>query len=105
MVAVIVDGLAFDVFENQIRSVLGCDAGIDELGDMRVGKLPEDASFLTKALLAVARRQGKVEELGGAASLEASIDALRQPHYAHAALTKRRDQAVWSDRLSGEGGG
>ena len=99
-VAIVIDPLAFDVLEDQIRLSGRRDAGVDQACDVRMGKTSKDAAFALKTFLPRAPDQCSVQQLDGDFALEAPVAAPCEPHGAHAALAQRRFQRVRADRLT-----
>ena len=103
-VAVPVDGLALDVFEDEVGLARGRHPGVEQAGDVGIGEPREQVALAPEPLLAGAAEQARVQELDGGAALEAAVVALREPHVAHAALTDERSQGPVADRLARERG-
>ena len=95
--AVAVDVLAFDVLEDQVGLAHRGHAGIDQVRDVRVGQLRQDAALAREPLFAGAADERDVQQLHRSAALVAAVAALGQPHRAHAAAAERRDQRVGAD--------
>jgi hypothetical protein len=102
LVAILVDGDAVDVLEDQVGLSRGGHARVDQVRDVRVRDAREDVPLAAEALLGGAPEPRDVEQLDGGAPFEAAVAALRQPHAAGPALADERDQPVGAQHLAGE---
>ena len=73
-----------------------------DAGDVRVVEAGEDVA-LARHPLAEAARPARPRQLDGDLSLQCAVDALGQPHRAHAADAELADQAVGTDEETGRG--
>ncbi len=106
VVAIAIDRLAVDVFQDEIRLTAGRDAGIDQPRDIRMVQPGEQAALALESLLAARRagaHQREIQQLDRGTPLEAAVGALGEPDRAHAALTDRRNQSIGADDVAGEG--
>ena len=86
LIAVAVDLVAVDIFEHKIGLPCGGDAGVDQLGNMRVGKQREYLAFAFEAVFTLFSQERDVEKLQGYLAFETSIVAPSQPDAPHATL-------------------
>jgi len=100
LLAVPIDRLSVDVFEDQVGRPRRRDAGIDELRDVRMCQATEDGPFASEPLFG-ASRQRDVQELDRRPPFEAAVAPLREPDDAHATLADRRHQCVRADGVTG----
>ena len=86
LIAVTVDLVAVDIFEHKIGLASGGDTGVDQLGNMRVGKQREYLAFAFEAVFTLFSQQRDVEKLQGHLAFETPIVAPCQPDAPHASL-------------------
>ena len=86
LIAVAVDLVAVDIFEHEIGLPCGGNSGVDQLGNMRVGKQREYPAFAFEAVFALFSEERDVEKLQGYLAFETSIVAPCQPDASHATL-------------------
>ena len=86
VIAIAVDALTVDVFEDEIGLACWRHAGIDEVRDVRVGEPGEDVAFAPEPLFAGAADQRDVQQLDRGPPLEAPVAALGEPDAAHPTL-------------------
>ena len=103
-IAVAVDLLAFDVFQDQIRLAGRRHPGVDEMRDVRMSEAGQDAALAPEAPFAGVPDEAGVEKLHGGPSLEAAIAPPGEPHAAHPSLPDDRDERVGADRLASQPG-
>ncbi len=104
--AVLVDGLAVDVLQHQVRlGAVGHDAGIEQARDVRVRQARQDAALALEARRVAVAEQARAQELDRHLALVAAVVAARQPHGAHAAVADLAHQRVGADGLSRQAGG
>jgi hypothetical protein len=104
VIAVLVNALAVDVFENEIRLACFGDPGVDEFGDVWIRQESEDSTFAAEAAFAGLAEEGDVEELQCDGALKPAVDAPRKPDASHSALANVRLDAKGADDLAGECG-
>ena len=100
LVAVAIDVIAFNVFENEIRLSSLRHSGIDQFRDVRMNQKGENAALAFESFLAALPHQRDVEELHRHLPLKSSVVSFRQPDAAHAALADLRDQCVDAKSLT-----
>jgi hypothetical protein len=108
-VAVGVDRVAIDIFEDEVRLPRRGDTGIEQASDVRMRQPPEEPAFAPEAFLGarVTRlpanprvHQRRVEELDRGARLEPAIKPFREPDRSHAAVPDRRNQPIGADEFA-----
>src|SRR5678815_3058997 len=97
LVAITVDLIAVNIFENEVRLSASRHACVDQLCNVLMGKKREYPSLALEPLFTRLAHERNVEKLDGDTSFEASIVALREPHTAHAALADLRNERVNAD--------
>jgi hypothetical protein len=102
LVAPAVDRLALDVFEHQVRLAGLRDAGIDQLGDVRVFQTREDRALAAEAGGPRGAQESGGEKLDRDHPLEAPVVSPRQPDGAHASSAEGLHQRVGAEDLSHE---
>src|SRR5262252_5228692 len=98
-IAVNIDRLPFNIFEDKIRLPGRTDAGIHEFSDVAMEKASQDGALALESFFAAASNQARAEKLDRCFALKAPITALREPDRSHASVSDGRDQAVSPDRL------
>src|SRR5215469_2065703 len=104
LLAILVDGKAVDIFENEIGLAMRCNARIQQFGNMRMAQPAENAALALKALFGCRAGQRDIHKLDRSLSFESPIAALGEPHRSHAPLADLRHQGVGADSLSGKSG-
>src|ERR1700744_2397966 len=97
LVAIIDDGHARNVFQSEIGLRVVAEAGVDEARYVRVIQAREDFSLARGALRHDFAHQDGVDELESDLAREQAIDARREPHAAHPAVTEQRQDAIGSE--------
>ena len=100
--AVLIDRLAVDVFEHEVRLAGRRDAGVDEMGDARMAKPGEDGAFALEPRLTAALDERDVQQLDRGAALEPAVAAFGEPHVAAAALADGGEQPIRAEDLTRE---
>ena len=75
----LVDGVAIDVFKDQVGLAGGRDAGVEQPGDPGVRQPGERAPLTPEALGAHRVEGGQVQQLHGDLTLEAPVDPPAEP--------------------------
>ncbi len=99
-IAVFVDGLALDVFENEIGLARRGQPRIDQFGDLRMSEFAENRSLALESLGACLLEQRKMDELDGHPALEPAVAALGQPDRSHAAPADQVQDPIVGDQLA-----
>src|SRR5580658_6030652 len=102
LVAVAVNAVTLDIFENQIRLTGGRNPSIDKLRNMRMREPSENAALALETPFTAFPHQSDVDEFHRHSSLKTSVVALRQPHTSHSTLSDLGDQCVWPQCLARE---
>src|SRR5690242_16381686 len=92
LIAVAIDLLTLDVFENEVRLTRAGDAGVEQLRDMWMSEASEDTSLALETFLSALPHQRNVEKLHCDFALKAAIVPLGKPDAPHSALTRLRYQ-------------
>jgi hypothetical protein len=101
-VAILVDGLAVDVLENEIGLPGLRDARVDQMRDAWVSEPREERAFAPEPLFAGAIDQRDVQELDRGLTFEAAVTAVGEPDAAAAALSNHRNESVGTEHLPRE---
>jgi hypothetical protein len=104
VIAVGIDVVAVNVFENEIWLSGLRYPSVDQFGYLRMPQTAKKHAFPFEALLAGPADERDVEKLDRYLSLKPPIVSLRQPDAAHTALTDLRDQPVSTEDLAGQTG-
>src|SRR5664279_6314206 len=105
LVAIAVDVIALDVFENEIGLTRLGNTGINQFCNVLVNEKSKYPAFPFEALFATLPDERDIEEFYRYAALEPSIVSFRQPNAAHAAVTDLRQKSVNANALAGEADG
>ena len=100
LVAIPIDRFAINVFEDEIRLAIGGNAGIEEVGNVRMRKPAKDAAFAFESFFSRAPGERNVHELHRSLPLEPAVAATREPDAAHSALANLRNQGVGTKCLA-----
>ena len=100
VVAILIDRLAIDVLEHEIRLAVGRDARIDEVRDIGMSDAGEDVGLATESRVRAAETNR--QQLDGRESFELTIATLGEPDDPHPAMADRRNQPVGADGSSRE---
>ena len=104
-VAVAIDAVTLDIFENQIRLTRGRYPSIDKFRNVRMREPSKNAAFALETPFPAFPHQCDVDEFHRHSSLETSVVALRQPHASHSTLADLGEQSVWPQCLAREARG
>ena len=83
----LIDGLALDVFEDEIQDAHRCRPGIEETSDVRMRKLAEDLAFTNETLACSGLRDMRVQNFEGDGAFEPPVNAASEPNLPHPAET------------------
>ena len=103
-IAVAVNALALHQLQHQIRLAAVADAGVQQVGDVRVREARQDLALAAKALRPGAADQRQVQQLDGHRCVEAAVFAPRPPHAATTTLADGCLQQVGAQALAGQAG-
>src|ERR1700722_16098346 len=99
LVAVAIDLIALDVFENKIRLPRRQHARIYQFGNVRMNQKSQNPALAAEAFLPVPPHEGEGEKLFCFLAFKSSIVSFRQPYTAHPALANLRHQGVHTQSL------
>src|ERR1700685_1100957 len=100
LVAIPIDRCAINVFEDEIRLAIGGNAGIEEVGNVRMRKAAKDAAFAFESYFSGAAGEPTVHELHRSLPLEPAVTATGEPDAAHSAMANLRYQSVGTKCLA-----
>ena len=102
LVAILIDRRAVNVFEDEIRLAIGGNAGIEEVGNVRMSESAKDATFAFESFFSRAPGERDAHELHRSLPLEPAVTATGEPDASHSALANLRDQSVGTKCLARE---
>ena len=102
--AVLIDGLAPHIFQDEVRLAIAFDTGIQQMSDVRMLQAGQHASLAREALLRRMPDESRVQELDRHLSFEPAIAAMCEPDGAHAAEPERPLQRVRAESTAFETG-